>query len=186
MVPKIQQFFTLEEENSMARRRPVRRRKEWDARRRPNPKWSSFGVSTGGPAALGAIVPAFPAAFPLPILIVQHMPPLFTGASGGTAGINLEAERIGSRGSRGSGARKNTDRAEGDYHMRVRRNGVRIMVSLDQGPTENSCRPSVDVLFRSVEEIYGPTAISVILTGMGCDGLRGMEVLKAAGAYVIN
>jgi len=75
--------------------------------------------------------------------------------------------------------------APGNYHMRVRRTISEVVVNLDQEPPENSCRPSVDVLFRSAEEAYGPSVISVILTGMGNDGLRGMEVLKAHGAYVI-
>ena len=75
--------------------------------------------------------------------------------------------------------------APGDHHMRVRKSVLKTIVTLDQEPPENSCRPAVDVLFRSVEEAYGAAVISVILTGMGYDGLRGMEVLKAHGAYVI-
>ena len=75
--------------------------------------------------------------------------------------------------------------ARGDYHMRVRRNGAQVEVALDQTSPENSCRPAVDALFRSVQETYGGGAIAVILTGMGQDGYRGAEVLKASGAYVV-
>jgi len=75
--------------------------------------------------------------------------------------------------------------APGDFHMRVQKNGFKTTVRLDQSPPENSCRPAVDVLFRSVDQAYGPAAISVILTGMGYDGLRGVEALKASGACVI-
>src|SRR5262249_47761927 len=75
--------------------------------------------------------------------------------------------------------------APGDYHMRVARRGNDSIVTLDQGPLENSCRPSVDVLFRSVETVYGGEAIGVVLTGMGYDGMRGSGVLKAAGASII-
>ena len=69
--------------------------------------------------------------------------------------------------------------------MRVATGRRAIVIDLDQSPQENSCRPSVDVLFRSVAEVYGGSTISAVLTGMGQDGLRGVEVLKAKGAYVI-
>jgi len=69
--------------------------------------------------------------------------------------------------------------------MRLRRSAHEVSVVLDQGPRENSCRPAVDVLFRSVAEIYGGAAIGVILTGMGQDGLLGVEQLKIKGAYII-
>ena len=75
--------------------------------------------------------------------------------------------------------------AAGDYHMRVRGKDGKASVALDQGPTENSCRPAVDVLFRSVGEVYGGSAIAVILTGMGQDGLLGVEDLQPKGAWVI-
>jgi two-component system chemotaxis response regulator CheB len=72
--------------------------------------------------------------------------------------------------------------APGDHHLRVRRaNGV-VVTSLNQEPHENSCRPAVDVLFRSLAEVYHGDVLSVILTGMGHDGLRGTGMLKAAGA----
>jgi len=192
LVPKIKQFFALEEEHGVAPRiaasAPERVRLAAPAnpgfRQMSVPRVIAIGVSTGGPAALGAIIPTFPAAFPLPILIVQHMPPMFT---------RLLAERLQTTSKLNvseavEGAVVEPGRiliAPGDYHMRVRKNGVKMTVTLDQGPTENSCRPSVDVLFRSVEEAYGPATISVMLTGMGYDGLRGTEALKASGACVI-
>jgi two-component system chemotaxis response regulator CheB len=134
--------------------------------------------------ALGQIIPQFPAGFALPVLIVQHMPPLFT---------RLLAERL-----QAASALKVEEASEGalieagkvliapgDYHMRVARKGKQTVVALDQGPPENSCRPAADVLFRSVEEVYRGAVIAVILTGMGYDGSRGAGILKAAGAYVI-
>jgi two-component system chemotaxis response regulator CheB len=75
--------------------------------------------------------------------------------------------------------------APGDFHMRLARVGAQIQVTLDQGPQECSCRPSVDVLFRSVTQIFGSAAIGTVLTGMGQDGLRGAEEMKRAGAYMI-
>jgi two-component system, chemotaxis family, protein-glutamate methylesterase/glutaminase len=148
------------------------------------PKAVAIGVSTGGPTALSAIVPHFPASFDLPILIVQHMPPLFT---------RLLAERLQKQtalkvmeGTEGEVVRGGTIYvAPGDYHMRVRRQGEQVVLTLDQAPPENSCRPAVDVLFRSVQEVYGGRVVSVVLTGMGQDGLRGVEGLKGAGARVI-
>ena len=144
----------------------------------------AIGVSTGGPNALSVIVPQFPADFPLPILIVQHMPPLFT---------RLLAERL-QQGTRlqvqeaAEGSLLSPGKiliAPGDHHMQVRTGTGAESVVLNQGPPENSCRPSVDVLFRSVGQVYGGAVISAILTGMGQDGLRGVETLKAQGAYVI-
>ena len=144
----------------------------------------AIGVSTGGPNALAAIVPQFPADFPIPILIVQHMPPLFT---------RLLAERLQTvtplkveEASEGSPVIAGKILiAPGDYHMYVRAQNGKPVVTLDQAPQENSCRPSVDVMFRSVVQVYGGSVVSAILTGMGQDGLRGAEVLKARGAYVI-
>lgn len=148
------------------------------------PKVVAIGVSTGGPTALSAVIPAIPEGFPLPILIVQHMPPLFT---------RLLAERLQKQttlrvveaqdGQSVSGGTVYI--APGDYHMRVRRSGDQVVIGLDQAPPENSCRPAVDVMFRSIQEVYGGRAVSVVLTGMGQDGLRGVEALKASGARVI-
>jgi two-component system chemotaxis response regulator CheB len=189
LVPKIKQFFTLEGAPDIAPHvaasAPGRVKSAIPVLRPASlPKVLAIGVSTGGPTALGAIIPTFPATFPLPILIVQHMPPMFTRLLAERLQITSKlkvSEAV-------EGAVVEPGRiliAPGDYHMRVCKNGVRTTVTLDQGPTENSCRPSVDVLFRSVEEAYGPATISVILTGMGYDGLRGTEVLKAGGACVI-
>jgi two-component system chemotaxis response regulator CheB len=75
--------------------------------------------------------------------------------------------------------------APGDIHMRVRRDGTRLRVALDRGAPENSCRPAVDVLFRSVAAACGPRALAVVLTGMGQDGLKGCEVIRSAGGQII-
>jgi two-component system chemotaxis response regulator CheB len=75
--------------------------------------------------------------------------------------------------------------APGDHHMRLAKHGSTVSIALDQGPQENSCRPAVDVLFRAVQETFGAATIAAILTGMGYDGLKGSEGLRAAGAYII-
>ena len=144
----------------------------------------AIGVSTGGPTALMELLPRFPASFPLPVVIVQHMPPLFT---------RLLAERLSAHSSfevveATEGMTLKSGRvviAPGDYHMRLYRSGQDVAVRLDQGHRENSCRPAVDVLFRSVAHVYAGGVIGVILTGMGQDGLRGAEQLKSKGAYII-
>ena len=75
--------------------------------------------------------------------------------------------------------------ARGDHHLRVGNSSRGVTATLDQGPLVNSCRPAADVLFRSLAETYRGDVLSVVLTGMGYDGLRGTEALKAAGAYSI-
>jgi len=192
LIPKIKQFFAFEEElASTPPAAPAIVPKTTGAIPRAAGSATHtgaeivvIGVSTGGPNALAAIMPQFPADFPLPILIVQHMPPLFTRmlADRLQTMTKLKVEEAQ------EGAAVEPGKvliAPGNYHMRVRKRHLKATVSLDQEPPENSCRPAVDVLFRSAEEAYGSAVISVILTGMGYDGLRGMEILKAHGAYVI-
>ena len=125
-----------------------------------------------------------PADFRQPIFIVQHMPPIFT---------RLLAERLQSltklrvreaaEGMLVEGG--NVYIAPGDYHMMVAKKGTAHVIKLNQAEPENSCRPAVDVLFRSVADVYGGGAMGVILTGMGQDGLRGIERLRAVGSYIV-
>jgi two-component system chemotaxis response regulator CheB len=75
--------------------------------------------------------------------------------------------------------------APGDHHLLVRREGTAVRLALNREPPVNSCRPSVDVLFRSAAEVYGPGVLAVVLTGMGQDGLRGCECVGAAGGQVL-
>ena len=144
----------------------------------------AIGASTGGPNALSEIFTRLPADFPVPILIVQHMPPMFT---------RLLAERLSAQSpirvqEASSGCLlKPGDAwiAPGDYHMIVVRDGLQYRLLVHQDPPENSCRPAVDVLFRSVAQSFGADSLTVILTGMGQDGLRGCEALRAAGGQVL-
>jgi two-component system chemotaxis response regulator CheB len=142
------------------------------------------GVSTGGPSALAALLPILPADFPVPILIVQHMPPVFTGALAErlTAKSFLEVrEAVPSETLRPGMVRL----APGDYHMAVRLSGEGPQAWTFQGPFFNSCRPSVDVLFQSVAAVYGANVLAVILTGMGQDGLKGVEQVVERGGQVL-
>ena len=144
----------------------------------------AIGTSTGGPNALAEVIPQLPADFPVPIVIVQHMPPTFTrflaerltAASSlvvqeGLSGALLEPGHVWI--------------APGNFHMDLRRDESVVRLGIFQAAPENSCRPSVDVLFRSVAEVFGQNALAVVMTGMGQDGLRGCELIKEAHGQVI-
>ena len=142
-----------------------------------------IGVSTGGPDALAHVVPLLPEQFPVPILIAQHMPPIFTSmlATRLTAKSALPVRECVSGETISSGC---AIIAPGDFHMVVQQESGAVYLRTHQGPRENFCRPSVDVLFRSVASVYRERALAVVLTGMGQDGLRGCEMLRAAGARI--
>jgi two-component system, chemotaxis family, protein-glutamate methylesterase/glutaminase len=144
----------------------------------------AIGVSTGGPTALAELLPAFPADFPVPIVIVQHMPPIFT---------RLLAERLNARCKIAVVESAGEEELEpgkawiapGNFHMVLEKSRSGSRIKLQQEPPENSCRPAVDVLFRSVAEVYGAGSLGVILTGMGHDGLRGCEVINDGGGQIL-
>ena len=144
----------------------------------------AIGLSTGGPGALGQLLPALPADFPAPILLVQHMPNVFT---------RLLAERLDSHAALAIVEATDAQRvqpgtvyvAPGDFHLSVRRHNGQVVVALSQEPPEHSHRPSADVLFRSVAAVYGAHALGLVLTGMGEDGLSGSEQITRAGGRVI-
>lgn len=144
----------------------------------------TIGVSTGGPNALSELLPALPATFPVPIVIVQHMPPVFT---------RMLATRLDSR------CAVNVVEAEGGEvlepgrvyiatggrHLALARHGTAVHTVANDEPPIHSCRPAVDVLFHSVAALYGPGALAVVLTGMGQDGLRGAEAILVAGGQIL-
>ncbi len=152
---------------------------------RPRPiEIVAIGTSTGGPNALAEVLPNIPKDFPVPIVTVQHMPPLFT---------KMLADRLAAR------SRIPIDEgvadavlspghawiAPGNFHMTVRRAGMSWCLGLNQDPPENSCRPAVDVLFRSVASVYGASALGVVMTGMGSDGVIGSRKILEAGGHII-
>jgi two-component system, chemotaxis family, protein-glutamate methylesterase/glutaminase len=144
----------------------------------------AIGASTGGPNALAEILSQLPADFPVPILIVQHMPAMFT---------RLLAERLSAQSpirvqeAKSGCLLKPGDAwiAPGEHHMIVEQNGLNYRLAVHQEPPENSCRPSVDVLLRSVVRCFGADSLALILTGIGQDGLRGCESLRAAGGQIL-
>jgi len=144
----------------------------------------AIGASTGGPNALADVLETIPRGFLAPVVIVQHMPKNFTA---------FLAQRLDSRSS--LTVREAEDGsvltpggawiAPGDLHIQLRQNGGRVRIATDHGDLVNSCRPSVDVLFRSVATCYGSAALAVVLTGMGQDGLDGCRAIAAAGGRIV-
>ena len=143
----------------------------------------AIGCSTGGPNALAAVLSKLPEDFPAPVVVVQHMPPTFTRflaqrlttlcrlpVGEGREGQLLAAGQIWI--------------APGGSHMCVTQQAGAAKLQLSQAPPENSCRPSVDVLFRSVAAAFAGHALAIVLSGMGQDGLRGCELLAEQGAEI--
>jgi two-component system chemotaxis response regulator CheB len=155
-----------------------------------------IGLSTGGPSALEQMLPRLPANFPVPVLIVQHMPKLFTGAL---------AERLDKCCALHVKEACDSDAvlpgtiwlAPGDSHMEVaprkmgfgvddgNATGRAVRVRLHQQEPLNHCRPSVDYLFHSAARLYGPAALALMMTGMGADGLGGARAVHEAGGTVL-
>ncbi len=144
----------------------------------------AIGTSTGGPNALSTVLRELPSSLPVPIVIVQHMPPVFT---------KMLAERLTSTtpvpvDEAVHGQVLEPGRAylaPGDQHMVLQRQGTNVVVHLNKDAPEQSCRPSVDVLFRSVAATHSSRTLAVVLTGMGQDGLAGCQTLHTAGAQIL-
>jgi two-component system chemotaxis response regulator CheB len=144
----------------------------------------AIGTSTGGPNALAEVLPRIPKDFPVPIVLVQHMPPIFT---------RMLAERLASRSAiaveEGSAgvvlSPAHSWIAPGNFHMTVARAGVNWRLELNKDPPEHSCRPAVDVLFRSVAAVCRANVLGVVMTGMGSDGVLGAQYIREAGGEVI-
>jgi two-component system, chemotaxis family, protein-glutamate methylesterase/glutaminase len=144
----------------------------------------AIGTSTGGPNALAEVLPHIPKDLPVPIVVVQHMPPIFTrlladrlasqsqiAVAEGVAGVALTPGRAWI--------------APGNFHMTVASVGVNRRLELNQNPPEHSCRPAVDPLFRSVAAVYRANVLAVVMTGMGSDGVLGAQQIREAGGEVI-
>ena len=143
----------------------------------------AIGASTGGPNALADVLAVFPSDFPAPVVIVQHMPATFTRflaerlslvcplpVREAVAGAQLKPGEVWI--------------APGDYHLAVAGSRASCHLQLLQTPPENSCRPSVDVLFRSAARVFWQGVLAVVMTGMGQDGLRGAETVSSQGGRV--
>jgi two-component system chemotaxis response regulator CheB len=166
-------------ENCVASRRAVSPATSWKT-----PRIIGIGVSTGGPVALQKLLPQFPADFPCPIVVVQHMPPIFTKTLANDLNRNCPLEVI--EGSDGAAVKPGrVILAPGGKQMRVAKDHVRTFVQVTDDPPERNCRPAVDFLFRSLAEEFGDRAWGVILTGMGDDGTLGCKAMKQRGAAIL-
>ena len=151
---------------------------------RANYKAVVLGISTGGPISLQKVVPILSPKLNVPTFIVQHMPPKFTASL---------AQRLNNMSKLEVKEAENNEIvrngvvyiAPGGMHMILRKNGISTVISISEMPKETLHRPSVDVLFESAEKVYGKNVLSIIMTGMGRDGLEGVKKLKAVGAHCI-
>lgn len=148
------------------------------------PEMVVIGVSTGGPNALATIFAALPGDLGVPILIVQHMPPIFTQLLAGNLSAR-SAVPVREACHDEPIVPNMAYLAPGGKQMRLVPASSSKLLQLSDDPPENSCRPSVDYLFRSVANHFPGKALAVILTGMGDDGARGLRLLKGGGSTVI-
>ncbi len=144
----------------------------------------AIGVSTGGPSSLATLFRQLPKSMKQAILIVQHMPAIFTKQ------LAKQLARIGtipvSEAVDGEPIRAgHAYVAPGNFHLEVALNGECKVLRTHQGRQENYCRPAVDVLFRSIAKVYKQRCIGVVMTGMGKDGLAGSKAMKSAGAAIV-
>ena len=152
---------------------------------RAKPAMVLIGVSTGGPAALAQLIPALPSNLRVPVLIVQHMPPMFTqnlaqklDSSSGLHVLEAHGGEVAAAGT--------VYIAPGGKHLKVMAGVQReIVLRTTADPPENNCRPAVDVLFRSAAAAFPGLAVAVILTGMGRDGTLGLRALRTSGVHSI-
>ena len=141
------------------------------------------GSSTGGPEALYRLLRGLPL-LPVPIVVVQHMPPVFTAQF--AARLDRQLPFAVHEATSNQVLRPGTVWiAPGDYHLEVVDAGRDLVTRLTQAPPENYCRPAVDVLFRSAARTTGGQTLAVVLTGMGSDGTKGAADLVAQGASVL-
>jgi len=147
------------------------------------PEVVAIGISTGGPKALTEMLPRLPEALPVPVLIVQHMPPVFTQSLAEDldrrCALNVREAQDGMDVQAGQ-----ILIAPGGKQMKVCREGGCVAARITDDPPENSCRPSVDYLFRSVAAVYGGKTLAVIMTGMGNDGSAGCRLIKRLGGAI--
>lgn len=167
--------------------KPVLRMPRSDPQKRSGPSSIvGIGISTGGPNALAQMLPMLPKDIGVPVVIVQHMPPMFTQSLAksldGKCQLSVHEAENGE-----ALLPNNVYIAPGGRQMKIVAgpDGRQRMIKITDDPPENSCRPSVDYLFRSIAELYVGRATGVIMTGMGSDGTAGLAQMKNKGAFVI-
>jgi two-component system chemotaxis response regulator CheB len=147
----------------------------------------TIGISTGGPNALARMMPMLPGDLGVPIVIVQHMPPVFTKSLANS--LNAKCALTVKEAQDGEAIQPNVVYiAPGGKQMKLvaSADGTNRLVKITDDPPENSCRPSADYLFRSIADYYVGRATAVIMTGMGSDGTKGLQILKQKGTLIIG
>lgn len=148
------------------------------------PEIVAIGISTGGPAALHEMLPKLPKDLPVPVVIVQHMPPKFTRSLADDldrrCAVHVKEAAHGERLQAGT-----VYIAPGGQQMKLEAMARGFNVVITDDPPEKCCKPSVDYLFRSLAQQVGPRVLAVIMTGMGDDGYSGCKLLKQRGAHVM-
>lgn len=159
---------------------PERTARKLDVR----PELIVIGTSTGGPNALSLFFKALPRDVEIPILVVQHMPPLFTPML--AKHIERDAERPAAEGRDGEPiVRGQVYVAPGDFHMEVTRGHGQYGIRIQKSAAEHYCRPSVNPLFRTAAQHAGNRVLAIMLTGMGDDGIEGTRDVVDRGGRVI-
>lgn len=183
LLPKIRQFLRLDTVPHVPS--TAKRNESW----RPKdlqtfiPSVVVIASSTGGPSAHDLIFRGLKGVLRCPVLIAQHMPPVFT-----TALANRISNYNGlpcREGVHGEPLQNRIYVAPGDYHMTVANIQGQASIQLDQGPTRGSVRPAADNLFESVAQVFGAKCMGVVLTGMGEDGLAGSKAIKTNGGGIM-
>lgn len=147
----------------------------------------TIGISTGGPNALARMMPMLPGDLGVPLVIVQHMPPVFTQSLANS--LNSKCALTVKEAQDGEALQANVAYiAPGGKQMKLvaSADGTNRLIKITNDPPENSCRPSADYLFRSVADYYVGRATAVIMTGMGSDGTKGLQILKQKGTLIIG
>ncbi len=147
----------------------------------------AIGISTGGPNALSRMMPMLPGDLGVPVVLVQHMPPVFTKSL--AASLDAKCALTVKEAEEGEPIMANVAYiAPGGKQMKLvaSTDGRNRLIKITNDPPENSCRPSVDYLFRSVADYYVGRTTAVIMTGMGSDGTKGLDILKKKAAIVIG
>ncbi len=147
----------------------------------------TIGISTGGPNALARMMPMLPGDLGVPVVIVQHMPPVFTKSLANS--LNAKCALTVKEAQDGEAIQANIVYiAPGGKQMKLvaSADGLNRLIKITDDPPENSCKPSADYLFRSIADYYVGRATAVIMTGMGSDGTKGLQILKQKGTLIIG
>jgi two-component system, chemotaxis family, protein-glutamate methylesterase/glutaminase len=144
-----------------------------------------IGTSTGGPVALREVIPMFPVDLPVPILVVQHMPPKYTQSLAERLN-EVSRVRVHEAADGMLAEPGNAYIAPGGQHIKLLPRAGTPMIRVTEDPPEHGCRPAVDYLFRSCAETFNGKVLAIVLTGMGRDGTEGCRLIKRRGGYVIT